>query len=136
MRLRFLQQKTEENTPLDGLPRSASLYPMKSTALLRRYDLAAPRELFKKAAARSRAWNKAVHRAIAKYGDRPSGGYISGIYSYHFPEHVKNGLRNLAHAVTEYNDAARAARPKRIRGETIEALRVAVRSQYGGGFYG
>lgn len=104
--------------------------------ILLRPDLAESRKLFEKAAARSRAWNRAVARAISKYGERPGGGHISGIYSDHFPEHVKDGLRNLARSVTEYGDAARAARPKRVRSETISALRLAVRRRYGGGFYG
>ncbi len=45
--------------------------------------------------------------AIEKYGDR-RGAMISGIYSEHFPEKVKDRLRKLAHSFGPLGDAANA----------------------------
>jgi hypothetical protein len=52
-----------------------------------------------------REYHDAVQHAIREYGER-QGPLISGIYSEHFPEHVKDHLRSLAPLPGVYKSAA------------------------------
>ena len=103
-------------------------------ALLSRPDLAASRAEFEKACAASRAHNAAALDAMMAWGDH--GSLISGCVRDHLPNEVKDFLRVLARAVTEHSDAARAARPKGVRRETIYRLGRCVATRDGHGRYG
>jgi len=107
----------------------------------RRYDelmsgsrFADAREHFRRACFASKLHGASVDQALALYGDH--GPQVSGIWRDHFPEDVKDHLRALAREVTTEGDAARAARPKRVRMETMRLLASLVAEQYGHGFYG
>lgn len=94
------------------------------------------RDAFVSAYAASRLWSDIVSRAIAKYGDRPQGGFVSGIYSEHFPKALRTRLRDLAHKVTTEGERAENLRPKRVRWDTIRAIRQQVIATQGKGYYG
>ncbi len=82
----------------------------------------------------SRRHSAAAAEALAKYGDH--GAQISGCVRDHFPEDVKNELRNWARSVSVLSDAAYAARPARVRTATIRRLGQEVATRDGSGFYG
>jgi hypothetical protein len=91
---------------------------------------------FTRAARYSRAWSRVVSRAIARFGERPQGGSISGIYSEHLPENWQRGLRTLAKRITQEIDKAYALRPYRTRFSTMRNLHWSVKSRDGSGYYG
>lgn len=72
--------------------------------------------------------------ALTMYGDE--GSLISGCVREHFPQEIKDALRNLAHAVTAHSDAAFAARPSRVRHATMIHIAKLVAGEVGHGFYG
>ena len=92
------------------------------------------RKHFRRACTASKLHRACTLSALERYGDH--GPQISGCMRDHFPEDVKDRLRALAQAVTAEGDAARAARPKRVRMETMRLLAFLVAEQYGHGFYG
>ena len=107
----------------------------------RRYDelmygsqFADAREHFRRACFASKLHITSAEQALALYGDH--GPQISGCVRDHFPEDVKDHLRALAREVTAEGDAARAARPKHVRTETMRLLASLVAEKYGHGFYG
>ena len=104
--------------------------------LLARADLTLARKAFEGAAAQSRAWDKLVSDSIAKHGDRPQGGFVSGIYSEHFPKETQETLRDLAKGVSVYSDNAYSLRPRGVRMSTMRNLRLAVIARDGSGYYG
>lgn len=104
--------------------------------LLARKDLEPARKEFELAAYFSRRWTELVHESVAKYGDRPQGGFVSGIYSEHFPNLIQRTLKDYATAVSEHSDKAYSLRPKGVRAETMRNLRGAIRAKYGAGYYG
>ncbi len=107
---------------------------MKKKSLLERKDLSLARMWFVCAAAASRQHTLKARIAMAKYGDH--GPDISGCVRNHFPENIKNQLRGLAHAVSEYNDCGMKARPPRVRLSTMIRLAREVCKRDGTGFYG
>ena len=92
------------------------------------------RVYFERACRASRAHSEKAREACDKYGDH--GSQISGCVRDHFPDDVKDTLRILARLVTDCSNAAREARPPRIRHDTIRALGRAVARRDGSGFYG
>ncbi len=108
---------------------------MKSNILNRR-DLMTAQTLFRAAYFNSRKWSDTVKDAIAKYGERPQGGFISGIYSEHFPQLVQDQLKALAKEVSRYSNLAWKAFPPRIRHHTKMKLKQAVIDRDGKGHYG
>jgi hypothetical protein len=109
---------------------------MKPSKLLSDPRLAASRDAFTLAAKYSRLWDQTVARGIKRFGERPQGGHVSGIYSEHFPQRWQTRLRNLARAVTEHSDRAYASKPARVRLATLRQLRAAIHARDGSGFYG
>lgn len=106
------------------------------SSLLTRPDLILARDAFRVSATYSVKWDNLVAESIKRYGARPQGGHISGIYSDHFPKLLQDTLRDIAHSVTRHSNEAYALRPKRVRLATMQALRLAVRAKYGAGYYG
>jgi hypothetical protein len=104
------------------------------TAVLNRPDLRRARKLFEMACAASRRHSKLAAYALRKYGDH--GPQVSGCVRDHFPGHWVFTLRELALSVTRFSDAAYAARPERVRFQTMRKLATAVATKYGSGFYG
>jgi hypothetical protein len=104
------------------------------THLLERRDLRAARDWFEIACAASRYHSEIAARALAEHGDQ--GPEISGVVRDHFPEHVKETLRQMAAAVTKHTDAAYKLRPRGVRHSTMKALARAVAASRGSGFYG
>ena len=82
----------------------------------------------------SRTYNADFTAALKEYGD--IGSDISGSGRYHFPEHVKDGLRQAARNVRFYSDAGHAVRPKRVRHSTMRHIASLVATRDGSGFYG
>lgn len=107
---------------------------MNPKKLLARQDLSAARFHFENACRASRKHQELVRLSLEEHGDR--GSQISGIIRDHFPEHVKNRLRNLCRTITTESDRAWAARPPRVRTETMRRLASAVAQRDGSGFYG
>lgn len=103
--------------------------------LLTRPDLAEPHRLFAKACRMSRRWSSYVGYRIRKNGD-VTGTHTSGCYNPDWPEHVKDRLRKLAHAIGPATDAAYAARPRRVQFRTMRWLANAVARRDGSGYYG
>lgn len=103
-------------------------------AILSRPDLQEAARWFELACIYSRVHSKAVADALRDFGDH--GPQISGIMRDHFPDPVKETLRDLAHVVTECSDKAWAARPRGVRLATMRALARAVARRDGSGFYG
>lgn len=103
-------------------------------AALNRPELATAAELFAKACHASRLHDIAARCALIRYGDH--GPAISGCVRDHFPDAVKDRLRELARAVTRYSEAGYAARPPRIRFDTMRQLARSVATRDGSGFYG
>lgn len=93
-------------------------------------------EAFREVARLSRAWDSLVSRSVKAYGPRPQGGFVSGIYSEHFPQDVQTRLAKLARAVSLASDNANALRPYRVRQSTVRAIRAHVIATEGSGHYG
>ena len=91
-------------------------------------------EQFTLACQASRMHSKLTADALRDYDDH--GPQISGCIREHFPEHVKDDLRMLASEVTKRSDAAHAARPARVRKDTIIKIGRMVARRDGSGFYG
>jgi hypothetical protein len=102
--------------------------------ILDRPDLQTVARHFADACAASRQHSAVAASALEQYGDH--GPQISGCVRDHFPEHVKDELRRLAHACAAAGDAAWAARPSRIQWHTMTCLSRAVAQRDGSGFYG
>lgn len=92
------------------------------------------REHFSRACAYSRQHVLEAGEALKRYGDH--GPDISGCVRDHFPETVKNRLRDLARQVATSSDAGYAARPARVWSRTIRALARDVAAREGSGYYG
>lgn len=103
-------------------------------SLLARKDLRAAQDWFGIACAASRYHSEIASRALAEHGDH--GPQVSGIVREHFPEHIKETLRQMAQAVTKHTDAAYKLRPTGVRHSTMRALARAVAAEQGSGFYG
>lgn len=93
-----------------------------------------PRDLFAAACRFSREWDAMLRAALLAYGEH--GSAISGAGREHFPEHIKDALRQKARAVTFNSDLAYKARPKGVRMETMRKLAALVATRDGSGFYG
>lgn len=104
--------------------------------LLSRPNLLPAQQSFANAARYSHEWNALVAKSVKAYGDRPQGGFVSGIYSEHFPEPVRNQLRDLARRVSVETDIGFALRPARVQMRTMRNLKNAVRERDGSGYYG
>lgn len=102
--------------------------------LMKRADLIPALNCIREAANRSKQWDELLVASLKVYGEH--GSQISGCGREHFPEAIKDMLRDLAHGVTEWNDKALANRPKGVRVETMHKLARAVCRTYGSGFYG
>lgn len=89
---------------------------------------------FALACAASRLHFRAATAALETYGRH--GPFISGCVRAHFPESVKSELRSLARLVGHYSDAARAARPPRMRHATVRRIGQAIATRDGAGYYG
>jgi hypothetical protein len=96
--------------------------------------LAIARAHFVICCAASRAHNELAGAALDTYGDH--GPLISGVVRDHFPEPIKDELRRLARLVSEWSDSAYAARPKRVRLDTMRSLARDVATRDGSGYYG
>lgn len=103
-------------------------------SLLNRPDLARAAELFAASCYHSRAWDSEF--AVARMIHGAHGPDVSGCGRAHFPDKVKDTLRDLARQVTEFSGLAYAARPARVRVATMRALSRAVATRDGSGFYG
>lgn len=102
--------------------------------LLSRPDLAHAAELFAAACFQARAWDSEFAVARMRYGAH--GSDVSGCGRAHFPDHVKDRLRELARQVSTFSDLAYEARPSRVHTSTMRALSRAVAARDGSGFYG
>jgi hypothetical protein len=89
---------------------------------------------FEAACKASRHHGVLADEALQQFGSY--GPPISGAVRDHFPDTYKDELRRLARLVTEESDKAYAARPKRVRHETVRWLGQLVATRYGSGFYG
>lgn len=105
-----------------------------SAALLARADLQAAACHFVLACAASVSHSRLAARSLRKYGAH--GPLISGSVRDHFPEPVRDTLRDLAREVTRQSNAAYACRPPRVRLATMRALGRAVAARDGSGYYG
>ena len=103
-------------------------------ALLTRPELAPAAEYFAKACAASRDHSALAAKALGEHGDH--GPLISGCVRDHFPETVKDELRQLASWNRVLSEMARQSRPKRIAAATMRELAQAVATRDGAGFYG
>lgn len=111
-----------------------ALISKKSRALLARADLAASARAFAFACLASRQHDASAALAFKQYGDH--GPAISGCVRDHFPDPVKDQLRELARRVSLHSDIAYAARPRGVRFATVRALGKAIAQRDGAGFYG
>lgn len=102
--------------------------------LAKRADLAAAAEHFAAACEYSRMHDNYAAGALERWGDH--GPQISGIVREHFPEPVRQHLRWLARQVAIESERAYAARPCRIRLETMRKLAKEIARRDGSGFYG
>ncbi len=114
-----------------NLPRSLT---KAQTRFVSRPDLTLAAAHFAKAAEYSRNWDSLVAESLAKYGDK--GAQISGICRDHFPQRVKEELRQLSQAVSDQNRTGNACRPSRVHAETLNRLARLVCRRDGTGFYG
>lgn len=89
---------------------------------------------FELAAKASREHRVLLARSLVHYGEQ--GISISVIGRTHFPERVKHQLRELAQQVNVYNSAGEAARPPKVRRQTMWQLARAICLRDGTGFYG
>lgn len=92
------------------------------------------RRLFADACRTSRLHSAFAEAGFAAHGDH--GALISGCVREHFPEELKNTLRQLARATTELSDLAYAARPRYVRFATMRELSRDIATRDGSGFYG
>jgi hypothetical protein len=84
--------------------------------------------------AASRAHIDLAKSAFRLYGDH--GAQVSGCVRDHFPEAVKETLRQLARQCREHSEAAHAARPKFARKAFMVRVGQNVAARDGAGFYG
>jgi hypothetical protein len=90
--------------------------------------------LFAEACEASREHERKAGEALAAYGSQ--GPLVSGCVRSHFPEAVKEELRRLARLVSDKCDAARLARPARVRHDTLRRLAQEIATRDGSGRYG
>lgn len=90
--------------------------------------------LFELSCAASRKHSDVAQAAIEKYGDH--GPLISGCVRDHFPEEIKEELRELAQEVHRLRNLALDNRPKGVHKETMYRLAREVSHHDGKGFYG
>lgn len=64
-------------------------------------------EMKDRSQAASRAWVRELRRALKRYGDG-DGVLISGVFRSHFPEEVKERLRQHARDKADYSDISHA----------------------------
>lgn len=102
--------------------------------VLNRSDLKQARTLFEHACSASRLHSKLAAHALKQFGDH--GPAIAGCVRDHFPPDCKETLRAMARDVTRFSDEAYAARPARVRWQTMRKLASAVATRDGSGFYG
>ncbi len=102
--------------------------------LLTRADLEMSRKWFKLSCSSARHWVELRAIYLGLYGSQ--GSEISGCVRDHFPEQVKDILRNEARCVTLASNNAYKARPARVRHDTIKALGKLVAARDGAGYYG
>lgn len=89
---------------------------------------------FEKACEASREHALFARQMLAKYGSH--GPDVSGCVRDHFPDHIKESLRNMARNVSRYSDNAHASRPRYVRETTMRKLARMVAQRDGSGFYG
>lgn len=126
-----MDRLTSVKDPFAGLPAHVQ---RRFRALLARPELAASAEHFRRACEASRIHSMIAAEAFKGYGDH--GPLISGCVRVHFPEYLKDTLRDVARRVTTESEAAHAARPKRIAAATMRELAQAIATRDGAGFYG
>lgn len=102
--------------------------------ILTRADLAAAASQFVFACQMSRAHSALAAKALTEFGEH--GPQISGCVREHFPDDVKEKLREYARLVTEYSDRGYSLRPYRVRTDTMRHLARSVATRDGSGFYG
>ena len=82
----------------------------------------------------SREHSRLASESLDRFGDH--GSAISGVVRDHFPESVKDRLRDLARTITQESDLAYAARPRYTRLVTIRRIGKLIAQRDGSGFYG
>ena len=82
----------------------------------------------------SQTYDKMLRSALETYGDE--GPSVSGAGRDHFPDDVKQRLRNQADAVTAYCGLAWASKPHKYRDATMRLLAQQCADKHGSGFYG
>ncbi len=107
---------------------------MNDKQLLAREDLKDSRKLFEAACHYSRMYGEVSREYLIMYGDH--GPDVSGCVRSHFPEQVKDHLRELSRRPGLYSQKAFDARPRGTRTATLKALGKAVARRDGSGFYG
>lgn len=105
-----------------------------NSKLENRPDLLRAAHCFRMACAHSRAHTILARDALLVYGNH--GPDISGCVRDHFPDNVKDLLRESAREVSRACDAAYAARPSRVHMATMRRLSREIAARYGSGFYG
>ena len=96
--------------------------------------LALSRMWFIDACIASQTYDKMLRNALGTYGSQ--GPNVSGAGRDHFPEAVKQKLRNQADAVTAYCDLAWSSKPHKYRDTTMRQLAQQCADKHGSGFYG
>lgn len=106
---------------------------MSARDVTQRADLAPAADMFRRAFHWSRRHAERAQYALRIYGDH--GPQISGVIRDHFPDAIKDELREYCTVMNACADAAWKARPSRVRQSTMRALRDAIRAEVGAGFY-
>jgi hypothetical protein len=107
---------------------------MSKDNILERADLVAAQSQFAFACLASRLHSQLAELGFRDYGEH--GAQISGCVREHFPEELKDNLRELARKVTQYSDKGYSLRPYRVRRDTMRHLARSVATRDGSGFYG
>lgn len=89
---------------------------------------------FAMACAASRAHMALATAALETFGRH--GPLVSGCVRSHFPEPVKQALRELARECGRRSDMARAARPRGMHASTVNRIACAIATRDGSGHYG
>lgn len=96
--------------------------------------LAEAQAMYESACAASRKHSDVAQAALEEYGDH--GPLISGCVRDHFPEKIKNELRELARSVNRFHELALDKRPRGVHKVTMYRLAREVTHHDGNGYYG